>query len=180
MWTRTVNLDEVGQEEQELLLQELYKHMFIVAYSIMRNRSEAMDVVQESWLKILMKLDTLRDQDKIIQWAKVIASNTAYNMIKRSSKYIERIKEECMMYETAAATSEVEEFIDQKIVWESVMSLDNTTRQIFVYKYYQDLKDQDIAEKMGMPVGTIKARLHRGKEQLRNMLKEPTVKTDHF
>jgi RNA polymerase sigma-70 factor (ECF subfamily) len=173
LWTRTVKLDEISREEQELLLQELYKQMFIVAYSIMRNRSEAMDVVQESWLKILMKLDTLRDQEKIIQWAKVIASNTAYNMIKRSTKYIERIKEECMQYETTAASSEVENYLDQTMIWESVMTLDSSTRQIFIYKYYQDMKDQDIADRMGMPVGTIKARLHRGKDQLRNLLKEP-------
>lgn len=176
MWTRTVEMDGVNnQEEQDLLLQELYKHMFIVAYSIMRDRSVAMDVVQESWLKILMKLDTLKEPEKIIQWAKVIASNTAFNMIKRSSRYTTHISEESSRYQTEPK-SDIEEFVIQKIICETILRLDDTTRRIFVYKYYEDLKDQDIAVKMEMPVGTVKARLHRGKEQLRSLLSEPYLK----
>ncbi|MFK7693591.1 RNA polymerase sigma factor [Paenibacillus sp. HJGM_3] len=172
MWTRTVEMDGVNTEEEELLLQELYKQMFIVAYSIMRDRSLAMDVVQESWLKILMKLSTLKDPDKIIQWAKVIASNTALNMLKRSSRQTTHVSEESARYQPESK-SDVEEQVVQKMICETIEQLDDTTRRIFVYKYFEDLKDQDIADKMEMPVGTVKARLHRGKEQLRSLLSDP-------
>lgn len=169
MWTRAVEWDGVNQEEQELLLQELYKQMFIVAYSIMRDRYTAMDVVQESWLKILMKLDTLKDPEKITQWAKVIATNTAFNMMKRNSRQATQISEEASRYQTESK-SDVEEIVVQKMICESISLLDDTTRRIFEYKYFEDLKDQDIADKLDMPVGTVKARLHRGKEQLRSLL----------
>ncbi|WP_127587953.1 RNA polymerase sigma factor [Paenibacillus koleovorans] len=171
MWTQTVELDAVSQEEQDVMLQELYRQMFVVAYSITRSRSEAMDVVQESWLKILMKLHTLKDRDKLIQWAKVIASNTAYNMMKRSSKLTALVREEQGLYEYNGTG--VEDKVVQRMICATIERLDQTTRRIFVYKYYQDLKDQEIATRMGMPVGTIKARLHRGKEQLRQYLDEP-------
>lgn len=164
-----------SREEQDALLLELYRHMFMVAYSIMRNKNEAMDVVQESWLKILMKIDTLKDQDKLIQWAKAIAANTAFNLVRHKLKQARARMEEDADREPLSA-ERVEDFVVQKILCEQIGKLDEKTRQIFIYKFYEDMKDKEIAERMQLPVGTVKARLHRGKEQLRSMLMEPFVR----
>jgi RNA polymerase sigma-70 factor (ECF subfamily) len=165
-------------EEQDALLMDVYKQMFIVAYSIIRNKTEAMDAVQESWVKILRKLDTLRDRDKLIQWAKVIATNTAYNMIKRKVAVSLGDPEESGV--PLISTEGVEERVMRNIIFEEIKKLDDKTRQILTYKYYYDLKDKEIAERMDLPLGTVKARIHRGKEQLRAMLNDPYLKSDRL
>ncbi|RKN74219.1 RNA polymerase sigma factor [Paenibacillus ginsengarvi] len=176
MNTGLLQTDSNSKEEQDALLMEVYKQMFIVTYSIIRNKSEAMDAVQESWVKILRKLDTLRERDKLIQWAKVIATNTAYNMIKRKVAVSLGDPEETGI--TLVAPEGVEERVMRNIIFEEMNKLDEKTKQILTYKYYYDMKDKDIAERMDLPIGTVKARIHRGKEQLRAMLSDPYLRPD--
>ncbi|GAA3402382.1 RNA polymerase sigma factor [Paenibacillus hodogayensis] len=171
-----LHTDAERKDEQDALLMDVYKQMFIVTYSIMRNKTEAMDAVQESWVKILRKLDTLRDRDKLIQWAKVIATNTAYNMIKRKVAVSLGEAEESGI--PLISTEGVEERVMRNIIFEEINKLDDKTRQILTYKFYYDLKDKEIAERMELPLGTVKARIHRGKEQLRAMLTDPYLKPD--
>lgn len=176
MWTSLIQTDQSSKEQQDALLMDVYKQMFIVTYSIMRNKSEAMDAVQESWVKILRKLDTLRDRDKLMQWAKVIATNTAYNMIKRKVAVSLCSSEEDGM--VLASSEGVEDQVLRNIIFEEIAKLEEKTRQILTYKFYYDLKDKEIAERMDLPLGTVKARIHRGKEQLRAMLNDPMLKPD--
>lgn len=157
-------------EERDALLMDIYKQMFIVAYSIIRNQSEAMDAVQESWVKILRRIDTLRERDKLIQWAKAIAANTAYNMVKR--KVVISLDAEKSSVRLVAPDG-VEDQVVRNMLFEELNKLDDKTRQILTCKYVHDMKDKDIAEMMNLPVGTVKARIHRGKEQLKQLLSEP-------
>lgn len=163
--------DSDRTEEQDALLMDVYKQMFIVAYSIMRDKTEAMDAVQESWVKILRKLDTLRDRDKLIQWAKSIATNTAYNMLKRKAAMSLGAAEDSGI--PLISAEGVEDKVMRKILFEEINKLDDKTRQILTYKYVHDMKDKEIAERMELALGTVKARIHRGKEQLRALLIDP-------
>jgi RNA polymerase sigma-70 factor, ECF subfamily len=157
-------------EQREALMLELYKLMFSVAYRMTRNQNDAMDIVQDSWVKILEKMDTLRDPDKLRCWVKVIVSNTAINRMKKESyrRLPERLAEAAAIYKT----TELEDIVLNKVIRDSVESLDPLTRQMFAMKYDLGLKDQEISDMLDMPLGTVKARLFRGREKLRNMLTE--------
>jgi RNA polymerase sigma-70 factor, ECF subfamily len=157
-------------EQREALMLELYKLMFTVAYRITRNQNDAMDIVQDSWVKILEKLDTLRDPDKLRCWVKVIVSNTAINRVKKESfrRDPQRLAEASASY----ITTGFEDIVLNKVIRDSLESLDALTRQMFVMKYDLGLKDKEIADMLDMPLGTVKARLFRGREKLRHMLTE--------
>jgi len=45
--------------------------------------------------------------------------------------------------------------------------LEPAARTLFLYKYYYGLKDREIASAMSMPVGTVKAKIHRARERLK-------------
>lgn len=176
MRTSLLRTDSDRKEDQDALLMDVYKQMFIVAYSIIRDKAEAMDAVQESWVKILCKLDTLRDRDKLVQWAKAIVTNTAYNMIKRKVAVSLSNSEENGL--PLVSTEQVEERVIRNVILEEINKLDDKTKQILIYKYYDDMKDKEIAMRMDLPIGTVKARIHRGKEQLRALLTDPYMKPD--
>lgn len=160
----------IDMVEQDDLMNELYRQMFMVAYGMVRNKSDAMDIVQESWLKILQKIDTLKDRDKIIQWAKVIAHHTAVNMVrKKNLTKTMAVNETAATYEYSSL-SEVEDIVVGKVILECMDQLDQDTRTIIKYKFYSGMKDKEIANKLELPIGTVKAKLHRGKEKLRVML----------
>jgi RNA polymerase sigma-70 factor (ECF subfamily) len=173
MWSRFVNEETKTEYEQDELMNELYKQMFIVAYSKVKNKADALDIVQESWVKILKKIDTLKDRDKLFQWAKVIVANTAINLLKKkSSSHEVSVCSEQLEQRYTVNDMEIEDRIALSEIYESMKKLDVETRKIFIYKFSYGWKDQQIADELKLPVGTVKARLHRGKERLRSILKK--------
>jgi len=169
-WQRFMEVGELSVENEEDLLNTLYRHMFIVAYAKMKNKTDALDVVQEAWIKILQKLDTLKDPKKLVQWSKAIAANTAMNALKRKAADAVQLYDEHMCIGELSFDLRVEERILKRAVYESLSLLDEETRTMMICKFYYDWKDRQIAEVVEMPVGTVKARIHRAKKLLREHL----------
>lgn len=151
------------------MLLEVYKQMLVVAYAKMKNRADALDVVQESWIKILTNHQHLKNPDKVIQWAKTIAANTANNVIRRRMNYVRKLQ--TLAREIGSTTRHVQAF-DRELEWnelrERVNILDEQTQQILMYKFYYGWKDREIAAALECPVGTVKAKIHRGKKLLKS------------
>lgn len=157
-------------------LLDVYRHMLKVAFRKMKNEADALDIVQESWIKILNKWDTLRDKNKLIHWAKTIVINTANSAIRRKIVYQEILREHADFIYTSCFHSQNASFQIEKYELLSCMKLlDEGTRRILLLKFYYGWKDQEIADQFQMPVGTIKARIHRGKKQLRDWLQDDSL-----
>jgi RNA polymerase sigma-70 factor (ECF subfamily) len=169
-WKHFMEVEQFSIDDQDEILDHLYKHMFMVAYAKMKNRSDALDVVQESWVKILLKLKTLRDPKKLIQWSKVIVANTAMNALKKRSSLVVPLYDEHMSIEDLDIDLYMEGKLLKQTIYESLALLDEDTRKIMICKFYYGWKDQQIAEIMDMPVGTVKARIHRAKVRLKEHL----------
>ncbi|EXX89560.1 sigma-70 family RNA polymerase sigma factor [Paenibacillus darwinianus] len=154
--------------EQENALRELYNQMIRVAYSNVRNKSDAHDVVQEAWVKILSRQESLREESKLMAWAKTITRNVAVNVNKVAGRM-----QPCEVWETGqrnAGSSEAELMLE---ISELLGALDPTTRTLILYKFYYGFKDREIADALNMPVGTVKARIHRTRERLKDGLAYP-------
>jgi RNA polymerase sigma-70 factor (ECF subfamily) len=151
--------------EDEVLC-ELYSQMLRVVRHKLWHKHDASDVVQEAWVRILEKHSTLRHKEKLIPWARAIASNLASNANRvRQHERIDDHHE----YELAGKGSmlapesmmELSELLGQ---------LDPTTRTLLLYKFYYGWKDAEIATALQLPIGTVKARIHRGKARLKNQV----------
>ncbi|MEI7025979.1 RNA polymerase sigma factor [Paenibacillus sp. y28] len=168
MWTFLESESAQSPENHDALLNELYRQMFIVAYAFVRDRTDAMDIVQEAWLKILINIDTLKSPDKIIAWAKTITTNTAINLLRRKSLHTRVTGYEvdpCLAIDEQAAGLEM--YLVRKEIWDSIGQLDEESRKIFELKFVYGFTDKEIAAMLELPAGTVKAKVHRGKERLR-------------
>lgn len=169
-WKHFMEVEQFSDDDQVEILEHLYKHMFMVAYAKMKNRSDALDIVQESWVKILIKLETLKDPKKLIQWSKVIVANTAMNALKKRSVQVVSLYDEQMSIEDMNVDLYMEEKLLKQMIYESLSILEEDTRKMMICKFYYGWKDQQIAEIMEIPVGTVKARIHRAKIRLKEHL----------
>jgi len=165
-----MDVEQLKFNNEDELLDELYKQMFIVAYAKTYNKDDALDIVQESWVKILIKLDTLRDPQKLIQWAKVIAANTAVNMLKSKGKDWLPLIDEGMGIGDLGADIHLADKETRNAVNKGLAMLENDERKILFCKFFYAWKDKQIAEVMEMPVGTVKAKIHRAKAKLKRYL----------
>lgn len=147
---------------EEELLAELYRQMLKVARYKLRNKSDASDIVQEAWVRILEHRHTLRETAKLIPWAKKIAFNLASNANRahRNQSVCSNLSEYTASPESMSRPELMAELSDL------LGRLDPEIRTLLLYKFYYGFKDDEIAAALSMPVGTIKARIHRSKARL--------------
>ncbi|MFC5468698.1 RNA polymerase sigma factor [Cohnella suwonensis] len=161
------NNQEAFWSEDELL-GELYAQMLKVVRHKLWHKNDAGDVVQEAWVRILEKRSTLREKDKLIPWAKAIASNLASNANRarrRHESFDDRPEAE---YASARTDTDPESMAE---LTELLGLLDPVTRTLLLYKFYYGLKDAEIASVLQLPVGTVKARIHRSKAKIKILFK---------
>lgn len=150
--------------EDKLL--QLYQEMIAVALAKVYNKSDAQDVVQEAWVRILTKRHSLRETDKLQAWAKAITANTASNANRRSRRVLPSGDRE-WSDGLPAARDEADIILE---IRELLGELDPKTRALLLYKFYYGYKDREIAAAWQVPVGTIKARIHRTKLRLKQWM----------
>jgi len=158
-----------GYEQHEAKLRDLYNQMIRVAYAKVTNKSDAQDAVQEAWVRMLTKQDTLREQSKLHSWAKTITANVAHNMNRQTwrSQPCDWFEDEQELLHTS--TNEAELLLELS---ELLGMLEPKARTLLLYKFYYGFKDQEIADVMQVPVGTVKARIHRTKLLLKRLVDE--------
>ncbi|MFC4305013.1 RNA polymerase sigma factor [Cohnella boryungensis] len=159
---RDSQLPESFWSEEELL-GELYSQMLKVVRHKLWHKNDAGDVVQEAWVRILEKRSTLRDKQKLIPWAKAIASNLASNA-NRARRFESNYDDLENEIAGAMFVFEPESMVELS---DLLGRMDPVTRTLLLYKFYYGLKDAEIATALQLPVGTVKARIHRGKARLR-------------
>lgn len=165
------NIDSTQEEQYEAKLRELYMQMSHVAQSKVINKSDAQDAVQEAWIQILTKYGTLREQGKLYAWAKTITANIALNLNKQTRRAQSKSWNESD--EDSSLHQQGEEADLMLEISEMLAMLDPRSRTMLLYKFYYGFKDQEIADAMHMPVGTVKARIHRSKLQLKRWMVGP-------
>src|SRR5690606_35251776 len=114
------------------------------------------------------KIDTLKDQDKLFQWAKTIVSNTAINALKNNSlrqKWL--VDDRVLEYRLVYYDHKWDDWIIVKELYKKMDSLDTQSRKMLVYKFRYGHNDQWIADALQLPLGTVKARIHRKIKHMR-------------
>lgn len=139
-----------------------YKNdLYIIAYAILRNETDAEDAVSSAILKAYEKRAQLRSVRKFKPWILTITKNEA---LKIKQKRLELPGNEAV----ESLLTPVKDQYDE--LWDVIQGMKEEYRLVVVLFYYQDLALKDIADVLGIPVGTVKSRLSRGKEMLKAVL----------
>lgn len=126
----------------------------------LRDPQLAEDAVQESFLRALTRLGTLREPGRFVSWVLGIAANVAGEMRRAADKLTLRLADEPVVGGTSAG-EELER---------AVRELPEPYRETVWLRYWGGLKCDEVAEAMGVPVGTVTKRLVRAHEMLRGRL----------
>lgn len=132
----------------------------------------AEDVLQETFLKAISKLRQLDDEAKINAWLIKIAMNEARSLMRKNRRFPVSPNAD-MIYEQASKYLP-EEMIVQKedllALWQTIGNLPVETQHIFVLHYNHGMSIKEISLVTGVPEGTVKSRLSRGRLFLRKKL----------
>jgi len=147
--------------------------VFQTAYAITRDHQASEDILQETFLKVYAKADQLDLEPTLAPWLYRVAVNASYIWVTRHVKRWAPLEE---MLDQILAPSrqmpeqqiEVRDIRDQ--VLQALDTLDFNHRAVVVLFYVNSLSLKEIANILDVPLGTVKSRLHYGREALRQKL----------
>ena len=170
-----------GREEGfEELVRRYQRPIVSYVYRFLNDYDASLDVTQEVFIKVYNSLDRYSSDYKFSTWLYRIAHNAAIDHIRRHSKKEQSIEAENQdgTYQLQLESSRPNPEQDrERSEWrteiESVVKcLPSAYRELIVLRHGKDLSYVEIAEITDLPLGTVKNRLFRAREMMREMFFE--------
>lgn len=167
-------------EEAMPLLDQLYGG----ALRMTRNPQDAEDLVQETYLKAYNAFDSFTPGTNLKAWLYRIMTNTYINSYRKKQRrpLVTSAEDvtDSQLYtssshdSTGLESAEVEalKLMPNSRISEALNTLNEDYRMVVYYADVEGLAYKEIADVMDIPLGTVMSRLHRGRKQLREMLKD--------
>src|SRR5262245_11713976 len=130
----------------------------------------ARDIVQDIWLRVIRGIPRLRDGAKLRAWLFGIARRTLMDRFR--DRYAEAPATAVDVNEIPAESSPIDDIEDLDELDRALERLPFVERETVTLFYLQELSLNDIADALGIPVGTVKSRLFRARRILRQDLTE--------
>ncbi|MGB9847313.1 MAG: RNA polymerase sigma factor [Desulfotomaculales bacterium] len=165
-------LREKEEEVARFLFEHFYDYIFRVAFFITKDRQLAEDTVQETFLLALQKFPQLNDEQKLKAWLTKIALNAARTQLRKNRRFPVALDPDliCRWIEKNLPEELVVQKEDLLSIWQSIENLPPEMQQTFILHYHHEMSIKEISTATGVPEGTIKSQLSRGRNFLRRKL----------
>lgn len=155
----------------DILFKEHYTHLVRFVQRYVRNVEDAKDVVQNTFLESVRCADRFSGASKPSTWLFGIALNLARNHVRRNYALVSRHADESLIEDMADMGGDPADLIQNQDLADKVekmlSSLPERIRETFEAVLEQDASYADAAEKMHIPIGTVRSRVSRVREQIR-------------
>jgi RNA polymerase sigma factor (sigma-70 family) len=152
----------------DLLLEPYTQRAYRIAYLITHDPDSASDALQEALIRTHRSLRNLREGCRFYPWFARIVTNEAIKQAKRHPPYLP------LPEWTPSSDSPERTVLDreaQEELWKLIQSLSPAHRTVIVLRYYDDMSESEIANVLGISLGTVKSRLHYAKNALGKQLR---------
>ncbi|MCG8651457.1 MAG: sigma-70 family RNA polymerase sigma factor [Pirellulales bacterium] len=153
-------------EAMEKLVARWQKRLWQHAYHLTGNAEAAWEVTQESWLGIVRGLPRLTDPEKFKPWAFRIVTNKSNDWIRRKLRFPQSGQTDCDPVPAADTRGEREQSSDLRHV---LRKLKPQSQMILSLYYFEQFSVHQVAEVLGIAVGTVKSRLHTARNEFRKL-----------
>jgi len=166
---------QAGDREAFMTIIRLYQRkVFVMAYSILRNREDALDAVQETFLRLYQRAGLYRPGNSFQGWLLQMAKNISIDSYRKHRKKrleweTSRPLEEIPLATEDRAGDSADSDLRMAFA-RSVETLAERQRMVFVMRHYNELQFNEISEAMRISVGTAKSLHFKAVRNLRKRL----------
>jgi RNA polymerase sigma-70 factor, ECF subfamily len=161
------------------LMERHHRRLYRIALSYLRNADDALDAVQEVFVKAFVNAARWDARSEVGPWLTRIAINQSidgYRRVRRRRTAEEPLEEEGQVRPLPADDPSPERRVMGREISERVAAalarLPEKQRAVFVLRHYEEMSLEQISECLGMSLGTVKSSLHRAVHRLRDRLQE--------
>jgi RNA polymerase sigma-70 factor (ECF subfamily) len=169
-------LEAVGRGDDDalgVLYDRFGRPAYRLAYRIVRDQALAEDAVQEAFLAIWRSADAYkRERAKPSTWILTVVHRRAVDLVRREQRRRGEPLEAAPEPATGPADEEASLRDRRTAVQAALSELPGDQRQALELAYYGGLTQSELAERLGVPLGTIKSRMFAGLGRLRELLEE--------
>ncbi len=156
--------------DKETATEELYNkyHNIIygIAFSILKNKDDAEDAMQNVFIKIYNLNTSLVPESKESTWLYTVAKNEAIEIIRKKKEGIDLED----IYEIGNEDNDLDEIIDEISFNDLINKLSNKEKEIISLKIISNLSFREIANLLGEPIGTIKWKYYTSIYRIKTLL----------
>jgi len=181
----------VNQEESEMIskcqqgdpeaLREIFdryhKKVYRIAYGVVRQREEALDIVQEVFIKLFRSIKNFKGRSQFYTYLYRMVMNTAIDHARKTGKqFISSLDEEGSFQPVDEVEKGPERILlhkeaEEKLKW-AMEKLPAEQKAALIFREVEGLSYQEMAEAMGCSIGTVMSRLHYGRKRMQELLKD--------
>jgi RNA polymerase sigma-70 factor, ECF subfamily len=158
----------------ESLVRQYEQIAFRAAYLITHDEHEAADAAQDAFVRAYRALKSFKTDQPFRPWLLRIVTNQALNRLKsaqRRTRLTGRLTQEMMTNQDAPSAERAAEAREQnERLLQAVQRLGPDEQTLIALRYFLELPEREVAQTLGVPLGTVKSRLHRTLARLREII----------
>lgn len=153
-------------QELALLIENNQERYYKVAFSYVKNREDALDIVHNAIVKALQSFHTLRNPEYAQTWFYRILTNESISFLRKSKNVISLEDLQTPQLPPAGDLADIhkDEYID---LYAAIDKLPPDMKTILILRFFEDMKYDEIAEITSTNLNTVKSRLHRALKHLK-------------
>jgi RNA polymerase sigma factor (sigma-70 family) len=175
------------QSAYDRLMKKYYKLVYNLIYRMIYNKEDVEDLTQEAFIKAFNSLEKFDHQFAFSTWLYKIASNNCIDYLRKKKlntisidKEIDS-EDEDLRFEIPDNDYKPDRNIldteKKKILEDAIASLPEKYKTVILLRHQDEMEYEEIAQKLNIPLGTVKAHIFRGRELLNKYLKDKMI---HF
>ena len=165
------------QEALREIFDRYHKKVYRIAYGVVRQREEALDIAQEVFIKLFRSIKNFKGRSHFYTYLYRMVMNTAIDHTrKRGKQFISSLDEEGSFQPSDEVEKGPERILlhkeaEEKLKW-AMEKLPAEQKAALIFREVEGLSYQEMAEAMGCSIGTVMSRLHYGRKRMQELLKD--------
>lgn len=154
----------------EELVYRYQSRLYDLAYRLTGDREEAQDLTQEAFVRTYTALPTFRKGERFSPWVYKILANLCISFLRRKRPQVQLNDDAPFVDSSLTPEQALDKKEIQDAVQSAILALPEQYRAVILLRHQHELSYADIAEALGLPIGTVKTHLYRAKEMLHRIL----------
>lgn len=156
------------REAFDMLMVQNQESIYMLAYRMLNNRDDALDIVQDTFLRAYKALKSFKEKSSLRHWLETIATRLCISRYRKKRIFIEF--ESIVGLSQEFEQPQLDREKDAKMLYDAMKTLSSRERAAFVLRMESELSTAEVADRMGIAQGTVKALLHRATNKMRKKL----------
>lgn len=162
-----------------LLVERYQRAAYAVAYSVTGRHEDAEDAAQESFLVALQRIEECRSPERFAGWLMTIVRNRSRNLVRRESLRETDPVPLSASTRLPSPDRDAERSELRGVLRQALDALSEVQREIVLLHDLEGWKHREIADRLGLPSGTVRSHLHFARRALREAMGGQAAAEDH-